>query len=177
MTGRRPGASPPPDEPRGRTTAVAPARRRGRPTSWTPSDTLLHSIKANTKRRRHGRRPVAIDGPDPIDVYVGARLRERRVSLGMSQTTLAERMGGLSFQQLQKYERGTNRLSASALWYAAEAVDVPVSYFFDGIGRHALPPDPTDADVVVLKLTQKMRKLDPAVRDKISALIAVLVHE
>ena len=66
-----------------------------------------------------GRRRRGKDGPDPIDIYVGSRLRERRVSLGMSQTVLADRLG-LTFQQVQKYERGANRLSASALWRASE---------------------------------------------------------
>jgi transcriptional regulator with XRE-family HTH domain len=123
-----------------------------------------------------GRRRRGKDGPDPIDVYVGSRLRERRVSLGMSQTVLADRLG-LTFQQVQKYERGANRLSASALWRAADAVDVPVSYFFDGLSQgHAVAAD-DQLDVIVLKLTQKIRKLDPSVREKLSALIAVLSRE
>src|SRR5579863_2532749 len=101
--------------------------------TWT-----VEMIKQNAQEAARGR-PVGTrgrrrrgkDGPDPIDVYVGSRLRERRVSLGMSQTVLADRLG-LTFQQVQKYERGANRLSASALWRAGDAVNVPVSYFFDG---------------------------------------------
>ena len=115
-------------------------------------------------------------GSDPVDVHVGSRLRERRVSLGMSQTVLAERLG-LTFQQVQKYERGANRLSASTLWRAAEAVDVPVSYFFDGLKQRRADPSTDELDVVVLKLTQKMRKLEPIVRGKLSALVAALAHD
>src|SRR5260221_13086663 len=84
-----------------------------------------------------GRRRRGKDGPDPIDIYVGSRLRERRVSLGMSQTVLADRLG-LTFQQVQKYERGANRLTASPLWRAAEAGGVPASQFFDGV-NHGSP--------------------------------------
>jgi len=66
----------------------------------------------------------------PIDVHVGQRIRQRRVLLGISQTDLA-RAVGLTFQQVQKYERGANRTSASRLFEFAMILDVPVSYFFE----------------------------------------------
>jgi transcriptional regulator with XRE-family HTH domain len=125
--------------------------------------------------RRRGRRKGSA-GPDPIDVYVGSRLRERRISLGMSQTTLAERMS-LAFQQIQKYERGTNRLSASALWRAAEAVDVPVTFFFDGLRQSDTVVHDQELDVVMLRLTQKIRNLTPSLRERLSALIATIGSE
>ncbi|HUC65202.1 MAG TPA: helix-turn-helix transcriptional regulator [Stellaceae bacterium] len=122
------------------------------------------------------RRRRKSDKPNPVDVHVGSRVRLRRTLLGMSQERLGEAIG-LTFQQVQKYERGANRLSASALWRAADAVDVPVSYFFDGLSQgHAVAAD-DQLDVIVLKLTQKIRKLDPSVREKLSALIAVLSRE
>ncbi len=68
--------------------------------------------------------------PNPVDVHVGARLRVRRTLLGMNQTKLGEAIG-VSFQQMQKYERGTNRISASRLYDLARLLDVPVEYFFD----------------------------------------------
>ncbi len=68
--------------------------------------------------------------PSPVDVHVGARLRMRRTFLGMSQTTLGEAIG-LTFQQVQKYERGANRISASRLFTLSRVLDVPVEYFFD----------------------------------------------
>ena len=80
------------------------------------------------------KRTVLRDGPDPVDIHVGARVRERRVSLGMSQTKLGECLG-LTFQQIQKYERGTNRLSASKLWTLSNLFKVPIEWFFDGLGK------------------------------------------
>jgi len=82
--------------------------------------------KAPRARRRRSRS----DGPNPIDVHVGARVRMRRMLLGMSQERLGEAIG-LTFQQVQKYERGANRVGSSRLFDLARVLDVPVSYFFD----------------------------------------------
>jgi transcriptional regulator with XRE-family HTH domain len=71
--------------------------------------------------------------PDPIDVHVGIRLRLRRNLLGLSQEKLSK-VCGLTFQQIQKYERGTNRMGASRLYQLAKGMDVPVSYFFEEMG-------------------------------------------
>ena len=68
----------------------------------------------------------------PVDVHVGKRIRHRRWMVGMTQQQLAEKVG-IKFQQIQKYETGMNRVSASRLWDIAEAVDVPVSFFFEGL--------------------------------------------
>ena len=68
--------------------------------------------------------------PSPIDIHVGSRIRLRRTLLGMSQERLGEALG-LTFQQVQKYERGANRISASTLYRLAQALDVSVSFFFD----------------------------------------------
>jgi transcriptional regulator with XRE-family HTH domain len=68
----------------------------------------------------------------PVDIHVGKRIRHRRGLVPMTQTQLAEQVG-IKFQQVQKYETGTNRVSASRLWEIARAMDVPVSYFFDGL--------------------------------------------
>lgn len=76
------------------------------------------------------RAPVKDVGPDPIDVFVGLRIRMRRKTLGLTQGALAEALG-LSFQQVQKYERGANRVSASMLVKTARFLDCPVSYFVD----------------------------------------------
>lgn len=74
--------------------------------------------------------PHADQGPDPIDVKVGARVRMRRKFLGMSQSDLAVRLG-VSFQQVQKYERGANRISASMLVRTATALDTTVGWLVD----------------------------------------------
>ncbi|MGN6208452.1 helix-turn-helix domain-containing protein [Asticcacaulis sp.] len=74
-------------------------------------------------------------GPNPVDLHVGARVRMRRKFLGMSQEGLAETIS-LTFQQVQKYERGSNRISASKLWEIAKALKAPVAYFFEGYGEN-----------------------------------------
>jgi len=68
--------------------------------------------------------------PDPIDVYVGSRIRLRRNILRLSQEKLGEKLG-ITFQQIQKYEKGTNRVGASRLQAISEIMGVPVSYFFE----------------------------------------------
>ena len=72
--------------------------------------------------------------PNEMDVHVGQRLRVRRSLLGLSQEKLAESIG-LTFQQIQKYERGTNRVSAGRLYDLSKILDVPVSYFFEQFGK------------------------------------------
>ncbi len=74
--------------------------------------------------------------PDPVDVHVGQRLRVRRSLLGLSQEKLAESIG-LTFQQIQKYERGMNRISAGRLYQFSKILDVPVTYFYDQLGGAA----------------------------------------
>jgi transcriptional regulator with XRE-family HTH domain len=69
--------------------------------------------------------------PNPIDKHVGARVRMRRVLIGMSQEKLGEALG-ITFQQVQKYEKGTNRMGASRLQQAARIMGVPVNFFFEG---------------------------------------------
>lgn len=70
----------------------------------------------------------------PVDVHVGKRIRQRRWMVGMTQQQLGERVG-IKFQQIQKYETGMNRVSASRLWDIAAALEVPVNFFFDGISE------------------------------------------
>ncbi len=78
------------------------------------------------------RRPSS--APDPIDLLVGLRLRTRRRARGLSQEALAERLG-VSFQQVQKYERGANRVSASRLVRIAVTLDTPLAAFFEGVAE------------------------------------------
>jgi len=77
--------------------------------------------------------------PDSVDVHVGQRLRVRRSLLGMSQEKLAEAVG-LTFQQVQKYERGVNRISAGRLFQFSKILDVPIAYFYDQIGSDKNQP-------------------------------------
>lgn len=103
------------------------------------------------------------DTPHPIDIHVGRRLRARRRLLGITQETLAKAVN-IKFQQIQKYESGTNRVSASRLWALGKALDVPVAYFFDGMNgsepvfESELPPrngfaEPPSAEILDEKET------------------------
>lgn len=85
-----------------------------------------------------------------VDVHVGKRIRQRRWLTGMTQQKLAE-LVGIKFQQIQKYETGANRVSASRLWDIAEALEVPVAFFFEGLraeGEEAPPSDGLPADLM-----------------------------
>lgn len=84
----------------------------------------------------------------PVDVHVGKRIRHRRWLVGMTQQQLAQHVG-IKFQQIQKYETGANRVSASRLWDISETLEVPISFFFEGLEREqaqqsamdSVPPD------------------------------------
>ena len=81
---------------------------------------------------RKRRRTIKEDGPDPIDVYVGDRVKTLRKGLRISQTKLGEPIG-VTFQQVQKYENGTNRIGAGNLLKTSKALGVEVGYFFEGL--------------------------------------------
>ena len=85
--------------------------------------------EATKKPGRRGRRSRG-DGPHPVDVHVGSRIRMRRTLLGFSQEKLGDALA-LTFQQVQKYERGANRVGSSRLYEISRILDVPVSFFFD----------------------------------------------
>jgi transcriptional regulator with XRE-family HTH domain len=97
-----------------------------------------------TGARRRGR--LADGTPDPVDVHVGLRMRLRRTLIGMSQEQLAAALG-ITFQQVQKYERGTNRISASRLYQTSRTLGVPVSWFFDELSDAAAAASATPAVV------------------------------
>ncbi len=142
--------------------------------------------------------------PSPIDVHVGSRIRLRRTLMGMSQERLGESLG-LTFQQVQKYERGANRVGASRLFDLSRVLDVPISFFFDDMpeplaksyasetgslgGRRAFgfadsqdsfpqPVDDTLARRETLELVRAYYRItDPAVRKRVFELIRSLVPE
>lgn len=78
------------------------------------------------------------EGPNPVDVHVGQRIRMRRLMVGVTQTQLADELG-LTFQQVQKYEKGTNRVSASKLYAICKVLSVPPEYFFEGLPKIGEP--------------------------------------
>src|SRR3954467_15416405 len=90
--------------------------------------------QAEKRKTARGRRSSGRMGskvfPNPIDIHVGTRIRLRRTLLGLSQEKLGEAIG-LTFQQVQKYERGANRVGSSRIFDLSRVLDVPISYFFD----------------------------------------------
>lgn len=88
---------------------------------------------SNTATENPNTRRSSVDGdaPNPVDVFVGQKLKARRTLMGVTQEYMAESTG-ITFQQVQKYEKGRNRLSASRLFQFARLLDVPIAYFFEG---------------------------------------------
>jgi transcriptional regulator with XRE-family HTH domain len=135
--------------------------------------------------RKRGARATKLEGPDPIDVHVGSRVRLRRNMLGLSQEKLADAIG-LTFQQVQKYERGTNRVGASRLLELSRVLDVPVSFFYDHtdpVRAPAIPSttepepssDPLNTPETTILIDHFYRIKDGVVRQRLIALARALV--
>ncbi|MGO8913256.1 MAG: helix-turn-helix domain-containing protein [Bradyrhizobium sp.] len=104
------------------------------------------------------RRPTRESGPNPIDVHVGGRLKQARMIAGMSQEELGLGIG-VSFQAVQKYEHGENRLSASRLFQAAKLLGRPVSFFFDELQTTAPDKDVTTLSRDEINLLRDFRRI------------------
>ncbi len=137
------------------------------------------------KSSRAGEAPAYGRGtgvPDPVDVHVGARIRTRRLLLGMNQDTLASALG-LTFQQVQKYESGANRVSASRLSEIAEVLGVTHEYFFSGLPFDE-EDEPTPEDQRVREMMQRPDAIelvrvyygisDPAIRRQLLEMARVM---
>lgn len=124
--------------------------------------------------------------PNPIDIYVGSRIRMRRNILGMSQEKLGEHLG-ITFQQIQKYEKGTNRVGASRLQAIASILEVPPSFFFDGApgGQEGLMEEGQSTYMVDflsstegIQLNRAFARIeDPKIRRKVIDLVRALAGE
>ena len=99
-----------------------------------PAGAGLQWATGRSERTKRGPAAMLKKVPNPIDRHVGSRVRMRRMLAGVSQERLGEALG-LTFQQVQKYEKGTNRISASRLQQIAKMLGVPVAFFFDGLCR------------------------------------------
>ncbi len=121
-----------------------------------------------------------------IDWHVGSRLRLRRLELGMSQEKLAEALG-ITFQQVQKYERGTNRIGASRLHQIALALQVPITFFFEGAADEGVPRNEHTAhsspladalsDAATVRLLRAFAQIeDPAVKQKAVTVIEAIAE-
>ncbi|MFZ8923364.1 MAG: helix-turn-helix domain-containing protein [Candidatus Puniceispirillaceae bacterium] len=109
-------------------------------------------------------RNFRITNNNAIDMHVGKRVRLRRTLLGMSQEQLGAELN-ITFQQVQKYERGANRISASRLWDISQILDVPISYFFDDMSENTMRSSPrwvSRGDVMDAMTSQPLK--DPMAR-------------
>lgn len=126
------------------------------------------------------------EGPNPIDIHVGTRLRLRRTLLGLSQETLGEAVG-ITFQQLQKYERGANRISASRLFNLSQVLGVPVGFFFEDLSTGEISAKKAASNEVELEAMARRETLelvrayyrisDPAIRKRAFDLVKALAGE
>lgn len=111
----------------------------------------------------------------PVDIHVGQKIRQRRWLIGMTQQQLAEAVG-IKFQQIQKYETGMNRVSASRLWDIARQLDVPIEYFFEGLDEghgHEAEADPI-ANKQAMELVRAYLTIPDAQRKRLLELARVL---
>ncbi|MEM7568702.1 MAG: helix-turn-helix transcriptional regulator [Pseudomonadota bacterium] len=95
------------------------------------------------------------ENPDPVDIHVGQQVRKRRNALSMSQEKLGKALG-LTFQQVQKYERGMNRIGSSRLYHLSQILDVDIPYFFDGFEEEDMPAAALAEDAVPYEVGKKM---------------------
>ena len=111
------------------------------------------------------------EGPDPVDVYVGAQVFKRRQELGLNQSDLGRALG-LTFQQVQKYEKGTNRISASKLHKIAETLSAPVEWFFPVRGEAVAAPMVNKVEAEVITRLRRFLSTYPAEARFVSSIAA-----
>ena len=123
-------------------------------------------------RKKHRRRSYTVGefGPRPVDVHVGGRVKAGRRLIGMSQKELGKHVG-LTFQQIQKYEKGMNRMGASTLWQFSLILGQPISWFFEGIGERKRKVDGLVAKRETLQLVRYFSACDPDVKKHLAAMI------
>jgi transcriptional regulator with XRE-family HTH domain len=102
-------------------------------------------------------------GPGPVDVHIGQRLRQRRWMMGMSQRQLGE-IVGVRFDQIQKYEAGTARISVRCMWDIAAAMEVPVSHFFEGLEGQAVDTGEAGGDILTDEEALELAGAAPSAR-------------
>lgn len=120
------------------------------------------------------------DGPHPVDRHVGRRVCEKRLALGYNQSDLGRALG-LTFQQIQKYEKGANRISASKLWDIARFFKVDIGYFFDGLatGQAGVADSGAafDHDFPATRYTIEMSRLAPQLSSRQQKLALDLIRD
>jgi len=153
-----------------------------------PNKSIKSRDPGRVRGSSRGRTPQG--NPNPVDVHVGSRIRLRRTLLGMSQERLGDALG-LTFQQVQKYERGTNRVGASRLWDLSRVLDVPISFFYEDMSEGVADksprliagldeePEAVEADPLTKRETLELvrayyRIVDPTIRKRVFDLAKAL---
>ncbi len=126
--------------------------------------------KKPRKKLRRRSYTVGKFGPRPVDVHVGGRVKVRRTLIGMSQEELGKHLD-LTFQQIQKYENGMNRIAASRLWQFSLVLGRPISWFFEGIGARKRKVEDLLAKRETLKFVRYFSACDPDVQKHLAAMI------
>ncbi len=123
-------------------------------------------------RKKHRRQSYTVgeSGPRPVDVHVGGRVKAGRTLIGMSQTELGKHVGS-TFQQIEKYEKGMQRIAASRLWQFSLILGRPISWFFEGIGEQKRKGDDLLAKRETLKFVRYYSACDPVVQKHLAAMI------
>lgn len=111
--------------------------------------------------------------PHPVDIHVGERVRARRLLAGLSQDAFAKKLN-ITFQQVQKYEKGTNRISASRLYKMATILNVPIDYFFEDLGQATLPEAMRREGLELVRAFNKVE--EPRTRKQILSLLSSLAR-
>jgi transcriptional regulator with XRE-family HTH domain len=119
---------------------------------------------------------TAAQGRDPIDVHIGERIRHRRVMLNLTQTMIARRLG-MSFQSVQKYESGENRVATSTLMQIGEILEVPLEYFVEGLSeKRGTSRTAAEREWLALHAVKPLSALPPEVRSEFITLFRVLMR-
>ncbi len=132
--------------------------------------------KKPRKKYRRWSYTVGEFGPRPVDVHVGGRVKARRTLIGMSQEELGKHLG-LTFQQIQKYENGLNRIGASMLWQISLILGQPISWFFEGIGKQKRKVEDLLAKRETLQLVRNLSACDPDVQKHLAAMINAVARK
>ncbi len=126
--------------------------------------------KKPRKKLRRRSYTVGEFGPRPVDVHVGGRVKARRTLIGMSQEELGQHVD-LTFQQIQKNEKGMNRIGAGRLWQFSLILGQPISWFFEGIGERKRKGDDLAAKRETLQFVRYLSVCDPDVQKHLAAMI------
>jgi transcriptional regulator with XRE-family HTH domain len=162
-------------------TPIKPDRSKGEGL-MVATHTQAAAKRARTMKAQSRKPTNSTPDEQMIDKAVGARIRQRRHAIGVTQESLAKTLG-ITFQQVQKYENGANRVSASRMLFLCHALGVPVSYLFEGLGDLVGRPIPQDLltpnaeDEALASLARRIGKLPPDRREVLDGVLRALAKD